>query len=61
MIEWRWSLQPMTARDQHAANLANVLDFSQHGKPLTLAPFDPGPPKQCTNSDVKERFAHGGP
>src|SRR5262249_22653819 len=28
MVEWRWSLEPMTARDRHAANLAEALDFS---------------------------------
>jgi phospholipase C len=61
MIEWRWNLEPMTARDRHAANLANVLDFSEQLKPLMLPPFDPGLPKPCSTSDVKARFAHGGP
>jgi phospholipase C len=61
MIEWRWNLEPMTARDRHAANLAKVLDFSEQLKPLMLPPFDPGLPKPCSNSDVKARFAHGGP
>jgi phospholipase C len=28
MIEWRWSLPPLTARDANARNLAEVLDFS---------------------------------
>jgi phospholipase C len=28
MIEWRWGLKPLTARDQNANNLARVLDFS---------------------------------
>jgi phospholipase C len=28
MIEWRWELQPMHARDRYAKNLANALDFS---------------------------------
>ncbi|MCU1459057.1 MAG: alkaline phosphatase family protein, partial [Actinomycetia bacterium] len=28
MIEWRWGLKPMTARDKHAKNLADALDFS---------------------------------
>jgi phospholipase C len=28
MIEWRWGLQPLTARDANANNLAEVLDFS---------------------------------
>jgi phospholipase C len=61
MIEWRWSLEPMTARDRHAVNLANVLDFSQKRKPQVLPPYDPGPPKSCTSNDVKERYANSGP
>jgi hypothetical protein len=28
MIEWRWELPPLTVRDATAANLAEVLDFS---------------------------------
>jgi phospholipase C len=28
MIEWRWGLPPLTARDANARNLAEVLDFS---------------------------------
>jgi phospholipase C len=27
MIEWRWSLRPLTVRDTQANNIANVLDF----------------------------------
>jgi phospholipase C len=27
MIEWRWSLRPLTVRDSQANNLADVLDF----------------------------------
>jgi len=61
MIEWRWSLEPMTARDRHAANLADVLDFSQRRRPLVLPPFDPAPPEKCANSDVQARLANGGP
>jgi phospholipase C len=29
MIEWRWGLPPLTARDANAKNLAEVLDFGQ--------------------------------
>jgi phospholipase C len=29
MIEWRWGLAPLTPRDAHARNLAEVLDFSR--------------------------------
>ena len=28
MIEWRWGLPPLTARDANARNLAEVLDFT---------------------------------
>lgn len=27
-IEWRWGLPPLTPRDRHARNIAEVLDFS---------------------------------
>ena len=43
MIEWRWNLQPLTVRDETAANLALALDF---GKPDRNAPaysIAPGP------------------
>jgi phospholipase C len=29
MVEWRWSLRPLTVRDSQANNLAEVLNFSQ--------------------------------
>jgi phospholipase C len=29
MIEWRWSLAPLSVRDAHANNLATALDFSR--------------------------------
>ena len=43
LIEWRWSLAPLTVRDASANNLALALDF---GKPDRWAPpyaIDPGP------------------
>jgi len=43
LIEWRWSLAPLTVRDAGANNLALALDF---GKPDRWAPpyaIDPGP------------------
>jgi phospholipase C len=43
MIEWRWSLDPLTVRDATANNLANVLDFN---RPSLYAPqyaVPPGP------------------
>jgi len=33
MIEWRWSLQPLTERDATANNLALALDFSLNRQP----------------------------
>jgi phospholipase C len=35
MVEWRWGLAPLTARDAAAANLAGALDFSH---PILHAP-----------------------
>jgi phospholipase C len=36
MIEWRWNLPPMTARDRGARNLAEALDLSSRARPVTL-------------------------
>jgi phospholipase C len=55
MIEWRWNLSPMTARDRNAANLVEVLDFSEHRRPLQLPSFDPGPVQGCTEADARAR------
>ena len=43
MIEWRWSLRPLTVRDATARNLAEVLNLSQPN--LTVPHFNvpPGP------------------
>jgi phospholipase C len=60
MIEWRWNLAPMTTRDRHARNLAEVLDLSRRRAPTTLAAFEPGPPHACSAPDVKARIANGG-
>jgi phospholipase C len=45
LVEWRFGLQPLSARDRHARNLALALDFAH---PNTSAPslplvLDPGP------------------
>jgi phospholipase C len=61
MIEWRWNLPPMRARDRHARNLAEVLDFSHRTKPLKLPPFHPPAAKACSSEDLAYRVAHGGP
>lgn len=47
MIEWRWGLAPLSARDASAANLAEVLDLSRRDltAPRITAPPGPfGPP-----------------
>ena len=36
MIEWRWGLEPMHARDRHAKNLADALDFSTRRAPVRI-------------------------
>ena len=45
MIEWRWGLKPLTPRDEHAHNLASVLDFGSPPKldspTYTVPPFVP--------------------
>ena len=47
MIEWRWELEPMTARDRHAKNLAEVLAVGAATKPLTMPTFDVPDPTEC--------------
>jgi phospholipase C len=39
MIEWRFGLEPMTARDKHAKNLADALDFTTRREPFDLPVF----------------------
>lgn len=43
MIEWRWSLEPLTVRDATANNLAEVLDFSQNRLSPRQIRVPPGP------------------
>lgn len=43
MIEKRWSLPPLTVRDQTANNLANVLDFSSTNLRAPQYTVPPGP------------------
>ncbi|HEX4778783.1 MAG TPA: alkaline phosphatase family protein [Acidimicrobiia bacterium] len=43
MIEWRFGLEPMHARDRYARNLAEVLDLSHRRKP-TDVPHETPPP-----------------
>jgi phospholipase C len=39
MIEWRWNLEPMWARDRYAKNFADALDFRTRREPVTLPKF----------------------
>jgi len=47
MIEWRWGLPSMTARDKNARNLAEVLDFSARRRPVELPRFSAPAPAKC--------------
>ena len=54
MIEWRWALSPLTIRDAHARNLAEVLHFA---KPNLHAPTWSVPPTvgtPCSTPDPSE-------
>jgi len=50
MIEWRWGLPPMTARDRNAMNLAEALDFSAQARPVTLPALADVPQQVCPAS-----------
>ena len=43
MIEWRWGLAPLRARDRTARNLAHALDFGARRDPIKLPPFKAPP------------------
>jgi phospholipase C len=51
MIEWRWNLPPMTARDRGARNLAEALDLSSHTRPVALPVLPQVPESLCPASD----------
>jgi phospholipase C len=50
MIEWRFGLEPMTARDKNAKNLADALDFSQRRETFSLPAFDAPAAVKCQPS-----------
>jgi phospholipase C len=39
LVEWRWGLEPMSARDRNAKNLVDVLDFGHRRDAFVLPPF----------------------
>jgi phospholipase C len=54
LIEWRWNLPPLTARDAspEIGNLASALDFANPRTKLPVLPVvDPVPPSSCDTSD----------
>jgi phospholipase C len=53
MIEWRFGLEPMTARDANAKNLADALDFSSPRAAIELPAFTPPPIAACPNPSVE--------
>lgn len=53
MIEWRWGLRPMSARDANAKNLADALDFSTSRPAVQLPPYNvPLKGPACKNPTV---------
>jgi phospholipase C len=53
MIEWRWGLKPLTPRDQHAHNLATVLDFANPDTSTPAYAVDPFVPSGCAAGDTE--------
>ncbi len=52
MIEWRWGLEPMSARDANAKNLAEALDFATRRNAVDLPAFTPPPNTQCAHPTI---------
>ncbi len=52
MIEWRWGLKPMTARDANAKNFAEALDFTKKRDAITLPAFTQVTSKACPNPQL---------
>jgi phospholipase C len=53
MIEWRWGLDPMTARDANAKNLAEALDFTTKRAAVAMPAFTPPPNTQCAHPTLE--------
>ena len=52
MIEWRWGLKPMSARDANAKNFADALDFTKKRDTFTLPAFTPATSPACPNPQL---------
>jgi phospholipase C len=62
LIEWRWGLQPLTARDasSEVANLASALNFSAPDPTLPALPVIAEPPLDpCTLDDIFDSSGTG--
>jgi phospholipase C len=53
MIEWRWGLDPMTARDANAKNLAEALDFTTKRAAVAMPAFTAPPNTQCAHPTLE--------
>jgi phospholipase C len=63
LIEWRWGLEPLTARDasDEVANLASALNFSVQDASVPALPMIAEPPvESCTSSVVSGSRSTGG-
>ena len=54
MIEWRWNLAPLSQRDAHARNLAEVLDFTHPNLHAPSWNVPPGVGAACPSADESE-------
>jgi phospholipase C len=64
MIEWRWGLEPLTARDgsDEVANLAHALNFAAQDTSVPALPEIAEPPlTPCTLEDIFESTSSGVP
>ncbi|HET9730878.1 MAG TPA: alkaline phosphatase family protein [Acidimicrobiia bacterium] len=60
MIEWRWGLKPMRARDRTAANLAHAFDFSRGRKPIKLPAVHAPAAHSCTTAQITRHVTEPG-
>ena len=63
LIEWRWNLEPLTARDasDEIANLANALNFQSQDPSVPELPVIAEPPlESCVLDDILELFDENG-
>jgi hypothetical protein len=64
MIEWRWGLDPLNARDANARNLAEVLDLSKPvgaNNALAVGSFPPAPAQAQPCGPQSAHYTHPSP